>query len=194
MVQASVKRAVLVGEFFEIRVEVQRRQLPPSMTRQELHFSLVEAKRLQHVWALQVVLGIHFSLQHAKHAVPPGIGECRQVELSNVLPVTVVARLSEVLSTSIYIKPVCEPLADSAHMTSGSPRCLQDGHVVASLHQFVGARKPGNAGPSDYDFPGSPRLATGRDDVKPVTKSAPAIFSASRRGTPLAVCRAFACS
>src|SRR5437762_2644565 len=126
MVQASVKRAVLVGEFFEIRVEVQRRQLPPSMTRQELHFSLVEAKRLQHVWALQVVLGIHFSLQHAKHAVPPGIGECRQVELSNVLPVTVVARLSEVLSTSIYIKP-------------------------------------GNAGPSDYDFPGSPRLATGRD-------------------------------
>src|SRR5206468_6752608 len=98
MVQASVKRAVLVGEFFEIRVEVQRRQLPPSMTRQELHFSLVEAKRLQHVWALQVVLGIHFSLQHAKHAVPPGIGECRQVELSNVLPVTVVARLSEVRS------------------------------------------------------------------------------------------------
>src|SRR5256884_5319714 len=80
-----------------------------------------------------------------------------------LLPVTVVARLSEVLSTSIYIKPVCEPLADSAHMTSGSPRCLQDGHVVASLHQFVGARKPGNAGPSDYDFPGSPRLATGRD-------------------------------
>src|SRR5207302_11492307 len=92
MVQASVKRAVLVGEFFEIRVEVQRRQLPPSMTRQELHFSLVEAKRLQHVWALQVVLGIHFSLQHAKHEVPSWLVECRQVELTTVLLVTVVPR------------------------------------------------------------------------------------------------------
>src|SRR5437660_11097054 len=110
------------------------------MTRQELHFSLVEAKRLQHVWALQVVLGIHFSLQHAKHAVPPGIGECRQAELANVLPVTVVAWLSEVLSTSICITPLCEPFAASAHITIGSPRCIQEGHVVAALHQFVAAR------------------------------------------------------
>src|SRR5437588_8905851 len=140
MVYAGVERAVLVGEFVEVGIEVERRQLPPSVTRKELNFSLVKAERLEHIWTLQVVLRIHFSLQHAKHPVPARVGKCSEVEFLNVLPITVIARLGEVFGAGIHVKPVGEALAYGADVASGALRRLEDGHGVPSSHQFVGAR------------------------------------------------------
>ena len=119
-VQPGVERPVLVAEAVEIGLVVQRRQIPERMLGEIPHLTLIEAEAGQHLRIGQHLLGVEPTADPAQHLLAPRIVAVREVELADVGPVALIARLRELLGPRIRIQPVVQTGTEREHVAAGT--------------------------------------------------------------------------
>ena len=135
-VQPGVEGTVLVAEAVEIGLVVQRRQIPEGMIGEIPYLSLIEAEAGQHLRIGQHLLGMEPAADPAQHVLAPRIVAVRQVELADVRPVALVARLRELLGPGIRIQPVVEAGAEREHVAACAIGRLEHRHLVPAAHEL----------------------------------------------------------
>ena len=80
-----------------------------------------------------------------------GYGSAVSPSSAHVRPEDLVPRLREVLRAAVHVQAVGERVPERAHVPAGVAGRLEHGHVVAALHELVGAGQPGDAPAGDDD-------------------------------------------
>ncbi len=152
VIEARVKRLVLVAKRVHVGLVVEPGQLGEGVGLHVLDLALVQAEFRQHLRIGQHLLGVHRAVDPPEDVLASRVIDVRQLELLDVRPVAVVAGVREVLGARIHVQPVVEALAEREHMAAGPPRRLEHDDLVAALHQLVAATQPADAAAGDDHF------------------------------------------
>ena len=148
-VEADAERLVLVVERVEVRRVEEGRELPPRLAGEEVDLALLEAERAENLRVGQLLLGAQLAVDEAQDVLTTRVRQGGEAQLLHVAVEDLVARLREVLRAPVDVQAVGERVAERAHVAAGVAGGLEHGHVVASLHQLVRAREPGDAAAGD---------------------------------------------